>query len=641
MPDSTDTSPLLVALGSDAQALRLIHAGFWRVRDGGRPWVALHVEVPGEEGAEESDQARLWLEEAQSLGAEALWIKARTLVLGIQEAVRHTGTDEVMLGKGAGRWLWARLGHSSAQELQRRLPGLRIVAVPLGPEIPPSPVVPPRDQWAGAFFGALGILGACTGLGSILPPELPLPAIFLLYLLATALIAQRWGLLVGALSVGASALAFDLAFDSARGSLQVGNWPLLLLFLVILMGGQIAVALAERLAHQTRNSRRRAALQAALLMLGRNLNRVTRPQEIAEVLAHLGERLLHRRIHLLLPQADGTWQSLPAGHAPPNSPRLHPDAYPRNGELKPVFQGGFAFLSLGHGETLEGVLSIEVSTRGDLDEDGWELLRAFTVQVAIALERARWFEAAQRIRLENETERMRSTLLGAISHDLRTPLAGIQGAASTLLLASETLEPTTRRDLLTMIHAESERLSQLLANLLDLTSLESGVIRVQKEWHPLEEVVGAALRHAEAGHGNLHVELDLPENLPLVPVDGALLEQVLINLLLNAQRHAPGSPVHLRAWVAPDTLELAVSDRGPGIPEALQERVFEKFFQLPGNHQGGGVGLGLAICDAIARAHGGRIWARARSEGPGTTFRLSLPLEGVPPSLSLDEEPLP
>lgn len=127
MPDSTEVAPLLVALGSEAQALRLIHAGFWRVRDSGRPWVALHVEVPGEEGKEESDQAGLWLEEAQSLGAETLWIRARTLVLGIQEAVRRTGADEVLVGKGSGRWLWARLGHSSAQEIQRRLPGLRLV----------------------------------------------------------------------------------------------------------------------------------------------------------------------------------------------------------------------------------------------------------------------------------------------------------------------------------------------------------------------------------------------------------------------------------------------------------------------------------------------------------------------------------
>jgi len=137
------------------------------------------------------------------------------------------------------------------------------------------------------------------------------------------------------------------------------------------------------------------------------------------------------------------------------------------------------------------------------------------------------------------------------------------------------------------------------------------------------------------------VDLDLPEDLPLIPVDGALLEQLLINLLVNARRHAPESPVHLRAWLGQGTLELAVSDRGPGIPEGYRERVFEKFFRLPGGNQDGGVGLGLAICDAIARAHGGRIWTRARSEGEGSTFRVSLPCEGSPPPGPMDEEVAP
>lgn len=634
MTQSTPPTPLLLALGNDAQAVRLIHAAFWAARENNRPWIALHVHVPSEEAAEEQDQARLWLEEAQSLGAATLWIQARTLVGGLTEGLKQTGAEEIMMGRGQDRWPWGRLGHSSAQELLRRQPAIRITSIPLGPEIPRHPVFPPKNERLGALFGSLGILGACSGLGTILPPELPLPAIFLLFLLATALIAQRWGRGAGALAVAASGLIFDLAFDTAPGTLTVGNWPMLALFLVVLGGGQFGVALSERLNQQTRASRRRAALQAALLLLGRNLAKATTHKEVAAALNHLGERLLHRTLHLLLLQPDGRWEPLLSlgpqqiFEIPTFVPSLQREA------LEPHLDGTHAYLPLGHGDALEGVLCITAKNRTDLNEEDWELLRGFAVQVALALERVRWLDTAQRARLENESERMRSALLGAISHDLRTPLAGIQGAASTLLL-SETIPESSRRDLLAMIHDESQRLTQLVTNLLDLTRLESGTIRVQKEWHSLQEVLGSALRRTESSEAQVVIEL--PENLPLVAVDGALLEQLLINLLENARRHAPGCPVTLQAWTTRNTLELLVTDQGPGIPEAFRERVFDKFFRLPGRHQDGGVGLGLAICDAIARAHGGAICAEA-NPGGGARFHVSLPMEDPPPLPPAAEE---
>ena len=250
------------------------------------------------------------------------------------------------------------------------------------------------------------------------------------------------------------------------------------------------------------------------------------------------------------------------------------------------------------------------------------------MQIALALERLRWLEEARKAQLESETERMRSTLLGAIGHDLRTPLAAIHGAAGSLLLPSD-MSDSTRRDLLTMIQEESERLAQLLGNLLDLTRLESGAIQVQKEWQPLEEVVGSALGGLERRQGALPVQVELPESLPLVPLDAALIEQVLVNLLTNAQRHAPGREIDLRAWEEPGWVHLEVADRGPGIPANLQERIFDKFFRLPEAGEGG-VGLGLAICRAIAQAHGGRIQVQDRPGG-GSSFRLALPLDGTPP----------
>ena len=256
-----------------------------------------------------------------------------------------------------------------------------------------------------------------------------------------------------------------------------------------------------------------------------------------------------------------------------------------------------------------------------LQPSSWELLKAFAVQIALALERLRWLEEARRAQLDHETERLRSTLLGAIGHDLRTPLAAIHGAASSLLLPGD-LPGAAQRDLLTMIQEESERLAHLLGNLLDLTRLESGTIQVHKEWQPLEEVIGSALGRLERHSGVLPVRVDLPEDLPSAPFDAALIEQVLINLLSNAKAHAPGQDVDLRAWAEPDWLHLEVADRGPGIPEESLERVFDKFFRVPGSRTAG-VGLGLSICREVIEAHDGEIGVESEP-GRGSTFWFTL-----------------
>jgi two-component system sensor histidine kinase KdpD len=278
----------------------------------------------------------------------------------------------------------------------------------------------------------------------------------------------------------------------------------------------------------------------------------------------------------------------------------------------------------------EGVLWILPGAGEPLPPRTWELLKAFAVQIALALERLRWLEEARKAQLESETERLRSTLLGAIGHDLRTPLTAIHGAAGSLLLPGE-VSDATRRDLLTMIQDESERLAHLLGNLLDLTRLESGAIRVQKEWQPLEEVIGSALGRLERRQGALPVRVELPEALPLVPLDAALIEQVLVNLITNALRHAPAREIDLRAWNDPGWIHLEVADRGPGIPPAFRDRIFDKFFRLPEAGEGG-VGLGLSICRAILQAHGGSIHVEDRPGG-GSRFRLALPLDGTPPGL--------
>jgi two-component system sensor histidine kinase KdpD len=233
-------------------------------------------------------------------------------------------------------------------------------------------------------------------------------------------------------------------------------------------------------------------------------------------------------------------------------------------------------------------------------------------------------------RLEAESERARSSLLSAVSHDLRTPLSAIHGAAEALSLEGQTLSTEECHELAAMILDESGRLDHLVGNLLDITRLEHGHVKLTKEWQPLEEVVGAVITRLEAQRGHLPITVSLPQNLTLIPIDGVLIDQLLANLIENALAHAPGHPVLLRAEQGPSEVRVEVRDSGPGISDPLKERVFEKFYRPPCSRDGG-TGLGLAICKAIIQAHGGRIWVEDAPDG-GAVFCFTLPLEGTPPS---------
>ena len=280
-----------------------------------------------------------------------------------------------------------------------------------------------------------------------------------------------------------------------------------------------------------------------------------------------------------------------------------------------------------------GVLALRPSDPRTLGEpDRMRLLRTFANQIAGALERARLSDAAEAARVEVESERMRNTLLSTVSHDLRTPLAVITGAASNLR-DDAGLSADVRRDLADTISEEAERLNRLVGDLLDMTRLESGASRVRKQWHSLEEVVGGALTRLERPLEDRPVRLALPRDLPLVPLDDVLFGQVVLNLVENAIHYTPaGSPIEIGATLAHGTLRLEVADRGPGLAPGEETAVFEKFFRGAGRTDRHGVGLGLAICRAIVEAHGGHITASNRAGG-GAAFVVELPVEGHPPAI--------
>jgi K+-sensing histidine kinase KdpD len=244
---------------------------------------------------------------------------------------------------------------------------------------------------------------------------------------------------------------------------------------------------------------------------------------------------------------------------------------------------------------------------------------------------------AEAAKLRASTEEMRSALLSAVSHDLRTPLATITGAATTLRDGGAAVAPAQRAELLDMICEEADRLERLVRNLLDMTRLASGALDLRREWVPLEEIVGSALGRVEGRLGGRPVTTDLPADLPLVSVDPLLLEQVLVNLLDNAAKHTPaGTPVNLAARADGEAVLVEVADRGPGLPPGEEGRIFDQFFRGKGTAVSG-AGLGLAICRGVVDAHGGTLTASNRSGG-GALFQVRLPLPGRAPATPPEPE---
>jgi two-component system sensor histidine kinase KdpD len=280
-----------------------------------------------------------------------------------------------------------------------------------------------------------------------------------------------------------------------------------------------------------------------------------------------------------------------------------------------------------------GVLALRpADPRRFRDPERQQLLTTFANQIAIAVERARLSEEAEHARVDVEAERARNALLSAVSHDLRTPLAVIAGAGSSLRDGAS-LPAETREELAETIVDEAGRMNRLVGDLLDMTRLESGALRVKKEWHSLEEVVGSVLARTEQLAAGRRVTFKAPADLPLVPLDDVLYAQAVTNVLENALHYSPsGTPVELTAALRDGELALEIRDHGVGLPAGGEEKVFEKFWRGDSRRPRSGTGLGLTIARGIAEAHGGRLTAQNHPTG-GALFRLVVPVEGRPPEL--------
>ncbi len=482
-------------------------------------------------------------------------------------------------------------------------------------------------------------MGVATIASVLLRDTLAPTNLAMLYLVGVVVVAMRCSRWISVTASFLSVAAFDFFCVPPYLTFAVSDYQYVFTFAGMLVVALVISAQTARLKDHAAQAAVREARTEALYRLSSKLAGETRVFEAARAAAALAEEVFGARVVMFLPE-DGklsfrrrTSDVLPVPPSEESIAQWVFDHGHKAGLRTDAHSDATAlYLPLRGARETFGVLAVLSDPENRIfAPEQQQLLEVFASQTALAIERTTSQRSAEETRVNMQTEQMRSSLLSAMSHDLRTPLASITGAASTLRSQSDRLPLETKQELLESISDEAERLSRLVGNLLDMTRFESGGVELRRDLYPLEEIVGTVLQRLEPQLEGRTVVTDLAENLRMVFVDDVLIGQVLWNLLENAAKYTPsGSTLELAAFEEQDAVIIEVRDRGPGIPSGEEERIFEKFYRGKSDNVRG-VGLGLPICRAIVQAHRGTIQALGR-EGGGTTFRISLPSESKTPS---------
>ena len=641
---------VLVCIGASPYAMRLVRAARRMAARLRAEWMAVYVETPAQLPLPEADREQLeeTMRLAEQLGAETVTLSGGDVVDEILAYARRRNVTKLVVGKPAEpRWRTLLRG-SFVDRLVRGSGEIDVYVITGSAQEEPVSAQPPvlaRRRWRDYGF-SVSVVAACSVVAALLAERFALSNLIMVYLLGVLVVALRAGRGPAALSSVLSVAAFDFLFVPPHYTFAVADTQYLLTFVVMLAVALVIANLAARVREQVEAARSRERRTAALYAVSRACAGAGETYEVVRVAGRRLAEVFESGVAVFLPHKDGR---LSAAFAHEEGLTLDSKEFSvaqwafdhgtRAGlgtDTLPGSQAIYVPLVVSRGTV--GVIGLKPGAgQGPLGSERLHMLEAFASQIALAVERTNLAAEAQSAQLQAETERMRSSLLASVSHDLRTPLAAIAGASGTLLRGGEGLGHETMRELLESVNEEAERLNRFIGNLLDMTRLEGEAVTVRKEWQPVEEVIGAALSQMEGRLAGREVRTAVPASLPLVPLDGALVVQALVNLLENAVKYTPaGSPIDVAARTESNDVVIEVADRGPGLAPGEEQRVFEKFYRLPSGGGQPGAGLGLAICKAIAAAHGGAITAAGRPGG-GTVFAMRLPLGGPPPEVKPEE----
>ena len=640
---------ILVCIGPNPESERLVRAASRLATAMHADWIAIFVETTDLQTLPPQRRERIFatLRLAQELGAETTTIPGSDIATALSAFAKEHNTTTLVLGQSEHRG-WHKLFHTDlARSIAKRAPeiGLHVVAQSATPSTPRPqqlrswPQFPQAINPTGYLYATL-VCAIATLVNLALFRHFDLANFIMLYLLGVVFVSARLGqgpgLLASILSLG----LFDFLFVNPRFSFSVADTKHILTFTIMFSVALLVGRMTAKLRFQATASARREHSAEALHLIGKELAASLTVEKTLEISRrHLHGLFAKSKATILLPDSKNQVRQ-PVLHFEPGTEPPETDLGIAQWSFENKASAGYGTTTLSHSELLylplpgsmkvRGVLAIHPSSTNILQEpEQLRLLESFANQVGQTLERIHYIEVAQDSLLRIEAERLRNSLLATVSHDIRTPLSALIGQASNLATLQESFAPEIR-PIVVAVHEESLRLGHIVDNILDMARLQAGRVKLNRQWHSLEELVGVSLEDLTATKRSRNFILNFPESLPLVEVDAVLMERVIANLLGNALKYASANAaIRIFAKTQEQELIVSVEDNGPGILPGQLERIFEKFSRGDEESSIPGVGLGLTICKAIVEAHQGRIWVE-NIVPHGARFSFALPL-GTPP----------
>src|SRR5579863_1668342 len=649
---------LLTCVGPDAGAERVVRAAARLAGQLNAEWHAVYVETPGLQRLPAARRERILgtLNLAKELGATTAVIADPDVAVSVIDYARSHNLSKLVIGRDPARrlWPWQR---SSGQKLALLAPDIDLIEIGRSDGVMKngdarpswSPDAPGSESGERHRYKRLRYLWAALACVAVTLLSIPLAEHFdrsnivAIFILTVVLVAVRFGRGAAAMAAVLSVCSFDFFFVPPRFSFAVSDVQYILTFIIMLAVGLITGQLTAGLRFQARVAGHREERAGSLYEIARDLSGAVQIDQVVRISDASIERTFRAGAALLLPNAHGQLSVT----APRSDTALNVDIGIAQWAFDKGQPAGFGTDTLPGSEVLyvplraptqaRGVLAVKARNRRLLHiPEQRQLLDTFAALIAIALERVHYVAVAQDALVRMESERLRNSLLAALSHDLRTPLTVLVGLAESLTLTKPPLSPP-QLETAGAIQDEARRMSTLVSNLLDMARIESGEVKLNLQWQPLEEVVGSALNATQGMLKQHLVDVHVPRDLPLVRIDALLIERVLVNLLENASKYTPpGSKIAMTAEIVGDRLSVSVSDNGPGLGAGREEAIFQKFTRGERESATPGVGLGLAICRAIVESHQGKIVASHRPGG-GARFTFTLPL-GHPPPAAVEPE---